>query len=238
MRRSHRWFFECFIGAASVISFRGCNVSACFSPNDLDKSRQSFENAILFRLVFVSLLAAAFTAQANNAPAAGTNVFVLATTVNKTVTFKASKILNLVSDPDGDALSVTAVDTVSTNGSPVTYNGTNVTYAPQSNYVGADRFLVTVSDPEGLSCTISVAVAVKLGNYGCVITNIFRRSDGNMGFLANGKPGATYFIQASTNPATNWLTIATDQAWTNGIIDFTDLDSTNLPGRFYRLAAP
>jgi hypothetical protein len=52
-------------------------------------------------------------------------------------------------------------------------------------------------------------------------------------------PNSTYSIQATTNLiAPVWTTIATATAGPNGVCNFTDLDSTNYPCRFYRISAP
>jgi hypothetical protein len=53
-----------------------------------------------------------------------------------------------------------------------------------------------------------------------------------------GQAGFDYGLQASTNLAsTNWTQIATLQN-TNGVVTFSDQDSTNYPMRFYRAVAP
>ncbi|MBM3883651.1 MAG: carboxypeptidase-like regulatory domain-containing protein [Verrucomicrobia bacterium] len=52
-----------------------------------------------------------------------------------------------------------------------------------------------------------------------------------------GQPGSNYIIQVSTNLA-DWSGVVTSPARPGGSILFLDLDSTNLPFRFYRGRTP
>jgi len=89
----------------------------------------------------------------NRVPAAGTDA--VATNQNTALTFdpRAND-----SDPDGDALSISAVGAAG-HGSVVN-NGTSITYTPAAGYVGADSFTYTVSDGKGGSATATVSVTV------------------------------------------------------------------------------
>lgn len=66
------------------------------------------------------------------------------------------------SDPDGDALTVTAV-TQSAIGSVAT-NGTTLTFSPAANASGTATFTYTVSDGNGATATASVTVSVAAVN--------------------------------------------------------------------------
>ena len=61
-------------------------------------------------------------------------------------------------DPDADALTVTAV-TQGAHG-VVANNGTSVSYTPNANFVGADTFTYTVDDGHGHTDTATVSVTV------------------------------------------------------------------------------
>ena len=63
------------------------------------------------------------------------------------------------SDPDGDALKVTAVSAPSHGSATVNANST-VTYAPTPGYVGQDSFTYTISDGRGGTATATVAIQV------------------------------------------------------------------------------
>jgi hypothetical protein len=59
-------------------------------------------------------------------------------------------------------------------------------------------------------------------------------------FTGTGPNGGNYRVWATTNitaPATNWSIIASG-AFNGGVFTFTDSQSTNFNGRFYRLSAP
>jgi hypothetical protein len=88
----------------------------------------------------------------------------------------------------------------------------------------ADDVLVTALAPD--SSVTLVGMAVNKTNNTATAT-----------FL--GAAGATYLVQASTNPASpaSWLTLATNIAGADGRWTYTDA-VTNLPRRFYRSATP
>ncbi|MCG8608917.1 MAG: cadherin-like domain-containing protein, partial [Pseudomonadales bacterium] len=67
-------------------------------------------------------------------------------------------VLNNDSDPDGDALTVTAVNQPA-NGT-ATINGNSINYTPASGYTGPDSFTYTISDTGGLTSTATVSVFV------------------------------------------------------------------------------
>ncbi len=64
-------------------------------------------------------------------------------------------------------------------------------------------------------------------------------SNGMVQLSGSGYPTLSFRVQASTNPAsTNWLTIGTANADTNGALVFTDTNAINQPVEFYRLVTP
>src|SRR5262249_38316601 len=68
------------------------------------------------------------------------------------------------------------------------------------------------------------------------ITSITKLLSGAIQTTANGTAGASYEAEANTNLTTStWLNLGTSMADTNGAINFTDVDATNVPVRFYRL---
>jgi hypothetical protein len=65
------------------------------------------------------------------------------------------------SDPDGDPVSVVAVDATSAAGGTVSDDGGGlVTYTPPADFIGTDTFTYAISDPGGLTDTATVAVDV------------------------------------------------------------------------------
>ncbi len=69
-------------------------------------------------------------------------------------------VLNNDTDLDGDRLRVRSVSPAGHGAAEVTANGTTVTYTPDPNYHGPDRFTYVVVDPDGLADTARVEVTV------------------------------------------------------------------------------
>ncbi|MDB6125497.1 MAG: hypothetical protein JWQ71_4490 [Pedosphaera sp.] len=71
------------------------------------------------------------------------------------------------------------------------------------------------------------------------ITGIATRADRNMTLQFLGASGQTYFVQAASDLSlSNWLTISTNVAASNGVWSLNDLQATNFPKRFYRAKLP
>ncbi|MDA0301799.1 MAG: cadherin-like domain-containing protein [Chloroflexi bacterium] len=64
------------------------------------------------------------------------------------------------SDPNGDALTITAVGTPVHGAVAITDDGQSITYAPPNGYLGVDSFAYTVSDGNGNSASGMVALVV------------------------------------------------------------------------------
>ncbi len=69
-------------------------------------------------------------------------------------------VLDNDADPDGDRLRVRSVSPAGHGAAVVAADGTNVTYTPDPNYHGPDRFTYVVADPGGLADTAAVEVTV------------------------------------------------------------------------------
>ncbi len=72
----------------------------------------------------------------------------------------AVAVLSNDSDPDGDALTITAV-TQPIHGSATIQNGTAVVYTPSPGYEGSDSFGYTVSDGKGGTASAQVTITVQ-----------------------------------------------------------------------------
>ncbi len=137
-------------------------------------------------------------------------------------------------DADGDALSLSGFG-ATTNGVALTSDSTFLIYSNNVNV--ADRFEFTISDSRGGFATNVVNVAPHP-----IVTGEFAQqpiSDGNSVTLHfSGTPGATYFVDRSTNLPPAWLTIWTNIAPESGLFDYTDdFDDLSEPpaSSFYRL---
>ena len=75
-------------------------------------------------------------------------------------------VLDNDTDLDGDRLRVRSVSPAGRGTAAVAADGTNVTYTPDANYHGPDRFTYVVADADGLADTATVAVTVTPVNDG------------------------------------------------------------------------
>jgi hypothetical protein len=148
-------------------------------------------------------------------------------------------LLSNDSDPDGDALSITSVSSVSAQGFPLTLAGGVISYVPSTNFHGSDSFAYTISDGYGGQATGAVTIN-ELGNglsQNVKIETIL--PDGSVRLRFGGIPGFSYTIQASSSlepPA--WTTLGHATAGSNGEFSFTDSTAAGQPSRFYRSAYP
>ena len=69
-------------------------------------------------------------------------------------------VLDNDTDPEGDALTVTAVAQPANGTAAVTDDGETVTYTPDAGYSGSDTFTYTVTDADGNTATGTVTVEV------------------------------------------------------------------------------
>jgi autotransporter-associated beta strand protein len=151
----------------------------------------------------------------DNPPVAGTASY----TRNAGISLHIS-ITNLLAnatDAYGDTLSLVGV-TTSTNGVTLVNSSGNLLYQNASNV--NDQFTYTVTDPYGATSTGLVNIVVNnAGTFGQNATVSVGGSSATVSFAAI--PGYSYGIQRSTN-LTDWVTILTTNAPSNGLFSFTD----------------
>jgi hypothetical protein len=167
----------------------------------------------------------------NTPPVAGTNMMVAYK--DTSVTAASSLLATGSTDADLDSISVVAVAAVSAKGGSVALTGNTVTYTPPTGYVGTDSFTFTISDTLGGTAIGTLIVDVKNGD---VVLSGLTHSTAGFAFTGTGVPNRTYAVQATTD-LTNWTTIQTVTADTDGHFTVVDSDSASLPGRFYRTVA-
>ena len=166
-------------------------------------------------------------------PAAGAQY--LGATVNTTLSVSASALAALNYDADGDPLTITAVNSPSTNGATVSLGGGNITYTPVANFVGSDVFTYTISDgyPGGTN-TCTANVTVRLAKATAVFNSITSPASGTINLRGYGIPGNSYDVQESSDMQ-SWTTLATVTAADSGVILYTDTNANTSP-RYYRFA--
>jgi len=141
------------------------------------------------------------------------------------------------SDADGDPVTLTGVNLVTTNGVTLTTNSAWIYYpkAPNVN----DQFSYTIGDGQGGANTGLVNIVILNRITGT--NSITKIVVGNPTILtAYGIPGFSYITERATNLAPPaWVNIATNLAATNGIITvldyFHDLGNHPPESAFYQL---
>lgn len=159
-----------------------------------------------------------------------------ATTLNKSLSIDAAKLLANDSDADGDTLSVSAVDAASALGGSVSLAGGKVVYTPLLNSTGTDSFRYTVSDGRGGAAQASVTVIVRAAS-GAQPLGIVLNQDGSKTVKFVGVPNRTYVVQSADDAGAGpWFFRTSVAAARTGRFEFRDTESA--PIRFYRAIAP
>jgi hypothetical protein len=122
----------------------------------------------------------------------------------------------------------------------VSLSGSIVTYTPPLNYVGADSFTYTMRDAYFATASATMNVTVRSTNtQPSTIVSIVTQTNGDVRLTFAGIPNRTYRVQATTNLSfTNWTTISTNVAGTNGLFIYVDTQAHLLPMRYYRDVTP
>jgi len=167
--------------------------------------------------------------------------FSAATGYQTPVSVFLSKILARASDPDGDAISITAAGPGSEGGS-ATLQTQTLEYTPPAGFSGVETVPITLTDERGASTeafiTLTVAEQIVSGQ-GSLATNpprIQALPGGDIAVSFQGIPGRVYQIQRSTD-LNDWQPLASVTASPAGLIEFTDEDPPT-PSGYYRLAIP
>jgi hypothetical protein len=141
------------------------------------------------------------------------------------------------SDPDGDTISLAAIG-ISTNGVTVTNDAGTLIYFDTNNV--NDQFFCTITDGFGGTNFQTVNIAIVLTNLIPDITGVAGSPGGGITLSFSGTPGFNYVLEATTNLVSpdDWVPLTTNMPDTNGLWQFTDMEATNYPFRFYRLILP
>jgi len=136
-------------------------------------------------------------------------------------------------DPDGDALTVSAV-TQGANGT-VSFTSTNVTYTSTSA-ASSDSFTYTVSDGLGGTATGTVSVTLTSGGGTFNQLSVTPIEGGALQFLYLGIPGTNYALEVthSLSGEVTWSPVQTNPASGTGSLVFTNMPSLMPTNDFYR----
>jgi hypothetical protein len=137
------------------------------------------------------------------------------------------------SDPDGDVVTLSGINLMTTNGVTLITNGTTIFYSNNAN--PADQFNYTIGDGHGGSATGAVVIAASTIGQFISLPSV---SASSVTLHFAGGPGLAYYLERSINLPPDWLTISTNIVPANGIIDYIDdfHDLSEPPASsFYRL---
>ena len=177
----------------------------------------------------------ALTGRGNTAPAS--TGYATSTSYQSAATISLTDLLAGVTDPEGDAFSVTAAGPASTQGGSAVLQAGSIVYTPPGGFSGMDSFPVTVSDIHGAGTIANVTVSVS-GPFGAGTDppQVTSLPNGDKQVRFQAIPGRSYRILRSTNMS-DWTAIGSPVAGGTGIVEFTDEDPPE-GSAFYRLAFP
>jgi hypothetical protein len=172
----------------------------------------------------------------NHAPVAGDDA--MECDPDGTAKVLRSRLLANDSDPDGDPLTLPAVDAASPKGATITLDEDYVTYAAAAGYAGPDSFHYTVRDGYGGSAMATVNVTVKEPDQAPGFKRISLLDADHIGIGLEGSPGRTYGLESTADLGSrDWRRIATWTPGPDGQYWFVDTVDKTRP-RFYRAVAP
>jgi hypothetical protein len=138
------------------------------------------------------------------------------------------------SDPDGDPLSLSLIDTTTSAGGVLAWDDGGLIYTPPPGFAVTDRFDYRLADPYGGEGTGRVTLFVRAADDpSCsVLDAAFGRDGGGFSIHATGLPGRTYNLLASEDLAV-WNPVAAALADGFGAIRVADPAAVDHPRRFY-----
>jgi hypothetical protein len=171
----------------------------------------------------------------NSPPVAGD--FRAATVEDLPLVISLDELLAGASDPEGDPVSVVAVEGGTAEGGEVVIAGEVLTYTPPIDFLGADRFTFVVEDGRGgfTSAVLEITVVLSDGLEGRVPQLDLSLPPGPT-LEFSGVPGMLYSIQRSRDLA-EWKTVASLRAAADGGLQWQDPNPLAFRG-FYRIEGP
>ncbi len=161
--------------------------------------------------------------------------YAIETRRNQTATFAINTLLAATSDPENDAVSLTAVFPASTAGASVSMVGGNIIYVPPPDFTGLDTFTATFGDVHGAltSGHVQISVLSQTAASPPSFADLKILSNGDAQISFTGIPGLSYRIERSLL-LVDWTLIgAAVLADSEGKLVFTDPDAPTTRA-FYR----
>jgi hypothetical protein len=178
-----------------------------------------------------------YAGQLNNLPVAAVTNISRTAGLNLLIAF--SSLTNNWSDVDGDPVTLSGINLVTTNGVTVRTNGVLILYTNALNV--NDQIGYVIIDGQGEKGAGIISITINPFVTGQQTATALTVSNGMVSTTFYGIPGLIYEVQRSTNLVVGigWVNISTNTVGTNGVINVTDqfLDlGGNLPSSgYYRL---
>ena len=158
-----------------------------------------------------------------------------ATPKDTPMSISSAKLLQGVTDPDGDPFALDSVGPASASGGGIAPAGAGLyTYTPPAGFTGLDTFTFNVRDSRGGIGVGTVEVMVVSGTLATQNQIVIMPGPNSVLVRFAGIPGRNYQVQRSTD-LNNWTTLTTLPAPPHGIIEYND--PMVLPSAFYRTAS-
>jgi hypothetical protein len=144
----------------------------------------------------------------------------------------------LGTDPEGDPVSLTALDLMSARGVLVTTSEGWVCYLPPTELTDPDTFGYTVGDGRGGSGVGTVAVIVAPGQAPSLTVSWQGPTHGTVRITGAGIAGKGYAFEftESVSP-TSWQPLGTAVADVYGVFEYADTPPEDTPTRFYHVVS-
>jgi hypothetical protein len=174
-----------------------------------------------------------YIGQLNNLPVAA--AFNVGRTAGLDLLILLSDLTNSWSDVDGDSVTRSGINLVTTNGVTVRTNSVLILYSNTRNV--NDQISYAIHDSEGGtgSGVINITVTPFVTGQS---TGTLMVSGGTVSATFYGIPSFTYEVQRSTN-LVDWVTISTNTVGSNGVFNvtdtFPDLGGSILSSAYYRM---
>jgi hypothetical protein len=148
-----------------------------------------------------------------------------------TVQISVTELTSNDSDPDGDALTVVAVDSQSSHGGTVSLTNGTITYIPPAGSLASDEFHYSIQDTSGATSTAIVHLVSDVPQI--QFTDL---QPGAVVLKLSGKPNALYQVFSSSD-LISWSLTAQGTSNQNGETEYA-LERMNVPALFYRVVWP
>lgn len=161
--------------------------------------------------------------------------YLVTTKMNQLLPLAVAKIIAQVDDSNQGAVSLTGVTASSQESGTVALAENTINYTPPLNFVGEDRFVVTLTGTSGLQLQATIVVTVT-GTPQNVAGNQSKLSivGGKPVIEFRGIPGRSYTIERSEGNLEVWVDVDSIVAGPDGIMVFTDQNPPEGGSAFYR----